>query len=191
MLPYEEQVGKGDAGVHLVQAPQVSAGIRSALHRGIGLGLDLRAAYRISAGSWFVQPQVELVQATLSDAGRTFRHRETTLGFGGGLQSWAGPVHLAAGPEAGLVLFDDVLQPTPPIGAAAPPGAQKPPESAPQGIVPIGFRAGVFAQAALRTVDRLFLTLDVAPGVVLYRNEGRRASSAVVGGGLGLLYSFP
>ncbi|MFL5388196.1 MAG: caspase domain-containing protein [Myxococcales bacterium] len=191
MLPYEEQVGKGDAGAHLVQEPQLSAGIRSGLHRGIGLGLDLRAAYRVSAGKWFVQPEVELVQATLVDAGRRFRHSETTLGFAGGLQSWAGPLHLAAGPEVGLVLFDDVLERAEAAPAAAGPPGSKPPESAPQGIVPIGFRAGVFAQAALRTVDRLFLTLDVAPGVVLYRNEGRRASSAVVGGGLGLLYSFP
>jgi hypothetical protein len=189
MLPYEEQVGKGAAGIHLVQEPQVSAGIRSGLHRGIGAGLDLRAAYRIVAGNWFVQPQVDFVQARLDDAGRRYRHTETTLGLAGGFRTWAGPLRLAVGPEAGLVLFDDTLE----ASALASPAAAggQPPPSAPQGIVPIGFRAGLAGQAGFQITNGLFLTLDVAPGVVLYRNEGRRASSAVVGSSLGILYSFP
>jgi len=188
-LPYEEQVGKGQGGLRLAQEPQASAGIRSGLHRGIGTGLELRAAWRIALGDWFVQPQADLVQATLEDSGRRYRHSETTLGLALGYQTWAGPLRLAAGPEAGLVLFDDVLE-TDLQGGPALAGGQPPP-SAPQGIVPIGFRAGLLGEAGLRIVKGLFVTLDVAPGVVLYRNEGRRASSAVVGSTLGLLYSFP
>jgi hypothetical protein len=46
-------------------------------------------------------------------------------------------------------------------------------------------------QAGFQITNGLFLTLDVAPGLVLYRNEGRRTSSAVVGSSLGILYSFP
>jgi hypothetical protein len=192
MLPYEDQVGKGDAGIHLVQEPQLTAGIRSGLHRGIGPGLDLRAAYRILAGKWFVQPQVDFVRARLVDSGRTYRHTETTLGLAGGLHTWAGALRLAAGAEAGLVLFDDVLEASAPAsGPLAGPGVgEPPPPSAPQGIVPIGFRTGLVGQAGLQVVKGLFFTLDVAPGLVFYRNEGRRASSAVVGSSLGILYSF-
>jgi hypothetical protein len=190
--PYEEQARKGEEGFHLAQEPQISLGIRSGLRQGISAGFDLRAAYRVGTGSLFLQPQVDYVQAHLDENGWGYRHTEVSVGLAAGVQRFVQAAHFALGVGAALVFFDDTLVTSAPTASAReyPPGTPVQPQSAPEGLVSIGFQSGFLAQAGWRLSEHLLVDLELSPGMVFYRNEGSRRAAFVFGAALGLSYTF-